>query len=319
MREGFDEVHPAKFRRIAAGLTRGDFEEAFDHECRFGAARTAIGIDGRRRRVDAVHLAVNGRNVVLARKQRCVEIRRHGRCEGRKISAEIGFRVGAQRQDLAAGVHGELCRRDVVTTVRVGEEGFRALGDPFHRTADFLGCPDADRLFGIDEDLRAEAAADIRCDHAELVLGRDADEGGEDETRDVRVLARRVERELVLPCIIVANRGTRLHGVRHEPVVDDVELGHVRSFGERRVHRVLVAEVPLVDRVVRRFVVDLRLAGSLRASDIDDGRQLAVVHLNEADGVLGLIERLGDDDGDVVTDIPHLALRQSRMGAGFHG
>src|SRR5690606_23672137 len=100
--------------------------------------------------------------------------------------------------------------RDVIATVRVGEEGLRALSDPLHGPADFLRRPDADGLLGIDEDLRAEAAADVRGDHAELVLRRNADEGREHETGDVRVLARRVERELVLAGIVVADGGARL-------------------------------------------------------------------------------------------------------------
>ena len=83
---------------------------------------------------------------------------------------------------------------DVVAAMRVGEEGLGAVAGPFHRAPDLLGGPDADRLLGIDEDLGAEAAADIGRDHAQLVLRRDADEGRQHQPRHMRVLAGGVER-----------------------------------------------------------------------------------------------------------------------------
>ncbi len=99
---------------------------------------------------------------------------------------------------------------------------------PLHRTADLAWQAHRQtRLLGIDEDLGAEAAADIGRDHAQLVLRRDADEGREHEPRHMRVLAGGPEREDVLAGIVVADGGARLHRVGHEPVVDEVELGDV--------------------------------------------------------------------------------------------
>ena len=51
----------------------------------------------------------------------------------------------------------------------------------------------------------------------------------------------------------------------------------MRRFGEGRVGRGLVAEVPVEDGVVGRNVVDLRLAGLGGARRVDDRRQHAVV------------------------------------------
>ena len=55
-----------------------------------------------------------------------------------------------------------------------------------------------------------------------------------------------------------------------------------------------------------------------RRRRVDHGRQHAVVDLD----LLGRVPRLrvgvGDDDGDVIADIAHLALREHRMGAGLH-
>ena len=84
---------------------------------------------------------------------------------------------------------------DVVTPMGVRQESLGPVRGPFHRAAHLLRRPDANGLLGIDEDLRAEAASDIGRDDPELVLGRDADEGREHETRHMRVLARGVEGE----------------------------------------------------------------------------------------------------------------------------
>ena len=154
--------------------------------------------------------------------------------------------------DLAVRVEREFGVRDVIAAVRVGQEGFGALGRPFDRPVDLLGRPGADRLLGVDEDLRAEPAADVGRDDAQLVLGREAHERGQHEPRDMRVLARRVERDRVGPRIVVAERRARLHRVGDQAVVDEVELGHVRRRGEGRVGRGLVAEVPVEDGVVGR-------------------------------------------------------------------
>ena len=142
--------------------------------------------------------------------------------------------------DLALGVERHLGMGDMVAAVRVGEEGFRAVGNPFHRPAD-LACDaqSADDLLGIDEDLRAEAAADIGRDHAQLVLGRHADEGRDHEPRHMRVLRRVPEREAVGAGIVFADRGARLDRVRHQAVVDDVELGDVLGRLERGLDRLL--------------------------------------------------------------------------------
>ena len=129
---------------------------------------------------------------------------------------------------------------------------------PLHRPAHLARRPQADDLFRIDENLRAEAAADVGRDHAQFVLRRHADEGGDDQPRDVRVLRGIPEREIVGAGVVFGERRARLDRIRHQAVVDDVELGDVLGGGEGRRRRLGVAEMPLVDRVLRRDLVDLR-------------------------------------------------------------
>ena len=71
-------------------------------------------------------------------------------------------------------------------------------------------------------------------------------------------------------------------------------------------------------RCCRADLVHLRRALGLGLGGVGDGRQHLVVDHDRLGGVLGLRQRLGDDDGDMVADIAHLALGQRRMRAGLH-
>ena len=164
---------------------------------------------------------------------------------------------------------------------------FGAVGRPLHRPAHFARRPQADDFLGIDEDLGAEAAADVGRDDAQLVLGRHADEGGDHQPRHMRVLAGVPQREVIVAGVVFGQRRARLDGVGHQAVVDEVELGDVLGIGESGVGRFRIAELPLVDGVVGRVLVDLRrpIPGLGR---IDHRRQHLVVDLDLLGGVARL-------------------------------
>jgi hypothetical protein len=88
----------------------------------------------------------------------------------------------------------------------------------------------------------------------------------------VRILAGDVERVAVIGAAVARHGGARLDGVGDEAIVDDVELGDVRGFGERAVDGGLVAQRPGVALVARRAFVQLGRAGLERRHRIDDRR-----------------------------------------------
>ncbi len=212
-----------------------------------------------------------------------------------------------QSGDLAVAVERHLRLGDVVAAVGVGDETFRALAGPFHRPVEFSSRPQTDHLFRIDEDLRAEAAADVGGDDAQFVLGRHADEGGDDEAGDMRVLRRVPERQMAACGIVFGQRRARLHGVRHQPVIDEFELCDVLGVLEGRLGRGRVANVPVVDRIVRRAVVNERRTLGRGLGRIDHGGQRLVVNHDFLGGVFGLRQSIGDHDRNRVADMIGLA------------
>ncbi len=141
IREGPHEILLAQFGRIDAEFARRDFDQPLDHEGRFRPPRAAIGIDRHGVGVDRIHLAIDRGNVVLARQQRRIEIGRHRRREGRHIGAEIGDGLHLHADDLVVLVEAEFGMGDMIAAMRVGDEGFRTVGGPFHRTRHLLRRP----------------------------------------------------------------------------------------------------------------------------------------------------------------------------------
>ncbi len=318
VRELLHEVALAEARGVDAELAGRHLDEPLDDEGRLRPARAAIGVDRRGVGVDRVDLGVDRRDVVLAGQERGVEIGRHRRGEGREIGAHVGRRVDPEAEDLALVVGRELGMRDVIAAVRVRQERLAAVARPLHRPLQAPRRPQADDLLGVDEDLRAEAAADVGGDDAQLVLRRDADEGRQHQAGDVRVLARRVQREDAGAGIVVADRRARLHRVRHEPVVDDVEPGDVVRLGEGLLRLRLVAELPLVDEVAGGDLVDLGRALLPRLRGIRHGVEDLVVDLDHLGGVTRLALRLRDHHRHLVADIAHRVAGDRGVRAGLH-
>src|SRR5437867_8249189 len=89
---------------------------------------------------------------------------------------------------------------------------------PFHRTTERLRQITDEELLGVDLELAAESTADLRRDHADLVLPKAEVERG-DQLHEVRDLRRRPERELA--GLELRGHGARLHRVRDKALVDD--------------------------------------------------------------------------------------------------
>ena len=200
----------------------------------------------------------------------------------------------------------------------VGEEGLGAITGPLHRTVHLLGGPQRHHFLGVDEDLGAEAAADIGRHHPQLVLLRDVVERRQHQPGDVRVLRRGVERKVFLGVVVFGDRRARLHRIRHQPVVGDVERDHIGRRLEGRVGGRFLADGPVVDHVAGGFRMQLRRARLDRGADIGRNRQFLIVHDDGFRRIASLVLGLGNHHRDRLSGEAHDFRRHRRPRAHLH-
>ena len=176
--------------------------------------------------------------------------------------------------------------------------------DPLDRPSDPPSERERERLLGVDVQLRAESAADVGRDHAELRLG-DPQHHRERHARDVRDLRRRPHRQLARGREGLDKHAARLDRVRDQPLLA-IPLPHddVRSF-ELLVDR-SSRKRPRVAPVRAELLVDERRALRERELGIDHDRQRLVVDLHQLGSVACGLAALRDDDRNTVADIAGL-------------
>ncbi len=92
----------------------------------------------------------------------------------------------------------------------------------------------------------------------------------------------------------------------------------MRGFGESGLSRRRIAQLPGINRVVRRLVMHGGRARLLRILGRDHGRQVFVIDDHRFGAILGGGARLGDHHGHLIADMAHLAQRQRRMRPRLH-
>ena len=211
-----------------------------------------------------------------------------------------------QRGERPVALRAERHVVDLVAAVVARRHVLRARLDPLHRPAQPLREREDEHLLAVGLELRAEAAAHVGRDHAQLVLG-DAEHAGEDEARDVRDLGRRIERELVAADL--ADRAARLDRRARGAVVHEAVLDRDLRLGE-----------PGVDVAARRRPTRAscscrtpprRAASRPRAPPrVHDRRLRVVVDDHVLGGVDREVPRRRHHHGDRVAHVLHLAALQ---------
>ncbi len=301
-RKRVDEVEPADLDGALADFSRERVDRPLDRVGRLGPARAAVGVRRRRVREHARAVEVVGVDGVAAGVKPRAE-QRHARRDGLEVRAHRRGQPRADSGDLALGRGGELDLLDHVAPVDRRQVPLGALLGPLDRAAELAGERDHDHVLGVHVELGAEAAADVRRDHADLRLGHAEDErvGG---AHDVRPLRRGRDRD-VAGRVHLAERGARLHRGRDQPLLAVALLDRHGRVREDLV-RFAGDERPRVRLVAGRVVVNGRRTVGNRQFDVGHVRQRLVVDLDELGRVLGLSARLGHDDRDAVAGEPRL-------------
>jgi hypothetical protein len=118
--------------------------------------------------------------------------------------------------------------------------------------------------------------------------------------------------------IVFRDRRTWLHRVRHQPVVDQFHGHDIGGLAKGFLDRGVVADMPVVNHITRRFRVKLRRARLQRRANVGDDRQFLVVDHHGFGRVLGLVLGFGDHDRDRLADEAHGLRRHRRPRAHLH-
>ena len=309
---GLHEVAPTQFGRIHAHLAGRRVHQPLEIEDALGTAGAAIGADRGGVGDDAGDLEIDQRDVIGAGCHLGADEQRDDDAAARRIGADVGEGFHAQAEDAAVLVE---CHRGLVELVAArGRRGklLAALGAPPHRPLQHLGGPNGHRLVRLDADLHAEAAADVAHDHAHLVLGHLQDDVAQSVARHRGVLAADMDDQpVVLP---LRHDRARLHGVHDQALVHDVERHDVGRALESLLGLGVVAELVVAGDVARRALPDLRRAGLERVLDLGDRRKLLILDIDQLEGVLRLLARVGDDGHHGLSDVAHHLVSQRTAG-----
>ncbi len=306
------EVLPPEFRLVHAEVGGRGLHHPFLEEHRLGDPERAP-VRHAARRLVAVGAAggeMRDRDVVGGEgrvQQPDLELARLGVGEER---AMVGVTVHPHAEDLAV-----LAQRHLAVQVHVPREPGRdqvagLVLDPLHRPLQQDRGQDGADIAGIDRHLVAEAAADVRRDDPDHVLGQlgDQRDRGAD---DVRRLRRHVHRELGRGPVVVRDRAAALDRRRVRARIVQLQLRDGVRLRERAVGAARVADLPVVDDVVE--LVDRRALGD-RLLGVHDDRQRLVVDVDGLARVLGDVRVVGDDAGDLLALETHLVSGQHGLG-----
>ena len=231
------------------------------------------------------------------------------------VGAEGGQRLELHAEDPAVRVEAHAAHRVVVPRVRVAQQALGARARPAHRPAAGDGAPQHQRFLGVVVELHAEAAAHVRRDHPQLVLG-DVERLGEVAAHDVRRLVGGPHRVAVVDLVVVPQVTAGLHRGGGNTVGRHRDLGDVVGLRQRRLR--LFPKPVLGDQHLVGAEGGMHQRGlgieSPRGERVR--RLLLVGDRHRLGGVERLVAVVGDDHGDDLADAAHHAVHADERAVG---
>jgi hypothetical protein len=295
-RRRVEEVAPPQLGRVDAELGGGQVEHALQVGGGLRAARAPER--AHRRGVGERHRAVESdlRDVVDA-----LAHHEGGAERERAAEARVGARVAddprPQAGDPPFPGEAQLVVGDLAAPVGHRDEVLRAGLDPAHRPPERARHADRHRVLGQHAGLAAEAAADVRGDHADA-LGVEAEDLRRLAAEAVRHLGGDPDGQLVVAALVAARQHrdrVALQGEHRHPLVDHPGADDDLGVGQR-----VLGVLGCAALACGEVVAALELRGGPvveRGLHVGDGGQRVVVHLHQLDGVDRGGLRLPDDHG----------------------
>ena len=254
---------------------------------------------------------------------KCLDIVKAGQHPGSAIGnvgtecREIGSHV-AHQVDIHAEEPAVLRQRharggDIVASLRVTDEMIRPLGRPFDGLAKFFRGDRDQRVFAIGEQLGAESAADVGADHAHLFHRNLQHGAAENLAQPMAALTADRQRQAIVPGIVFADGGARLHVVGDDARIDDRDFRHRMRTGECGVSRILVTDRNVEQKIARVIGPDLRRFLLHGIGDTHHRGERPPLHLDRLERIARVLDGVGHHESNGVADVPHLVAGKDRI------
>ncbi len=230
-----------------------------------------------------------------------------------QVGAVVVDHFPAQSSDFPVGIDGDGDLPILVALLGRGQEMLAPVLDPFHRTAEPQRGDRDDDLLGIERRLGTEAAADERCDDAD-VLEVAVEQVGNGGTAEMRCLRRRPHRQPAGRRFLARQHGAALQRHRGAAMLENLLLEHMGRGGEGVFH-VAIGHGDEGGDIGGEIAVAARRARGQRVAAIAGSGKHLVVDRDGCGGILGEIAVVGDDHGDGFADIADLIAGERMLGA----
>ena len=134
----------------------------------------------------------------------------------------------------------------------------------------------------------------------------------DDVADDVAALA--AERQRIALTVVFRDHAAGIDVIGDQTLVDDLQRDLTRGLRKGRFRGPPLAQRRLESEIARPVGPDLRRAGRERRLGADHMRQRLPVDRDRLGGILRRIERIGDHEGDRITDVTHHFVREHRIG-----
>ena len=122
------------------------------------------------------------------------------------------------------------------------------------------------------------------------------------------------QRQVIALGVVFGDRGARFHEIGDDARIDDRDFGDRVRLGKGGIGRLLVADRHVEQYVAGMIGPDLRRALLDGIEEPCHGRQRRPLDLDRLDRVAGLVDRIGNHEGDGIADMADFIPGEDRIG-----
>ena len=215
---GLDMIAPAQFQAVDAHLPRRGLDQTLHVVIALRPSRTAVGADRSGVGEQALRRYFDQRRGIDADDVLHHVHRRRDGCRIAQPRAEVAVARHPQCQEFSRLIQCQFSGHLMIAPMAVGEKAFGSFVRPFYRTPKRSRGMQQTDILRIGGSLHAERTADITGENA-YFLHRNAKDAAEQIALSEHALAAEAQGQSIIPCVVFADRGTRLHRAYDDTVV----------------------------------------------------------------------------------------------------